>query len=80
MVITAIEDTANVRCKVCIPSSVKRSFVDLSVYILRTPAPETYSFMLFWDSTTVEMIMVIRARAIQSQPRSVTWNFSPSTM
>ena len=58
----------------------KRSFVDLNVYILRTPAPETYSFMLFWDSTTVEMIMVIRARAIQSQPRSVTWNFSPSTM
>ena len=45
-------------------------------HIVRPP----YSFMLFWDSTTVEMIMVIRARAIQSQPRSVTWNFSPSTM
>lgn len=80
MVITAIEDTANVRCKVCIPSSVKTLVCGPERIHTSHASPETYSFMLFWDSTTVEMIMVIRARAIQSQPRSVTWNFSPSTM
>ena len=68
---------SDVYCKVCPSLSMKSTLFAPGNKHAMSPR---YSFILFWDSTTVEMIMVMRARAIQSQPRSVTWNFSPSTM